>query len=172
MLLNNSISYADTINFGKTKKKPVGKRGYSMSERLLRHEINTKAVEYGINDIYTGKPLTSGAGLFSSSVEHIIAFDKRKSKSLPEGFNINGLGNFFPAGKHGNMSRGDKDFCEVIKDEPKVLMRLLDEMPKLEKFNSGMINGKQWRKDLNNTLAFILTGACSDIKTHELKFLA
>ena len=70
------------------------------------------------------------------------------------------------------MDRGDKDFREVINEDPEILTRLLDEMPKLEKFNSGTIDGKQWRKDLNDTVALVLKGACSDIKTHKLKFLA
>jgi len=172
MLLNNAISSANTINFGKNKKKKVGSRDYSSHERLLRHEINTKAVEYGFNDIYTGNPLTSSLWPCSSSVEHIIAYENRKFKSLPEGFDINGLANFFPVGKQKNMERADKSFKDVVIEDPKVLTRLLDEMPKLEKFNSGIINGKQWRKDLNNTLSIVLTGACSDIKTHKFKFLA
>ena len=172
MLLNNVISYTDTINFGKkNKKKSVGRRGYSMDERYLRHEINTKAVEYGINDIYTGVKLSSRSGPHQSSVEHIIAFDKKKTGRLPKNFNINGLENFFPVGKEGNMDRGDKDFREVVKEDPKVLTRLLDEMPKLEKYDSGIINGKQWRKDLTNTICTVLRGICSDIKTKEIKFL-
>lgn len=166
MLTANNLLNTNTVLFGKGKeKKNLGKRGYTAEEKLLRHEMNTAAMKLGWRDVYTGKKFTKGN---PPSAEHLIPFSLRKTLSLPEGFEINGLDNLFPVGRKGNNLREDERFAETVLKQPIILDRLLAEMTNYEKYNSPSINGKDWVKRLRNTILTELKGLCSDVATRKI----
>ena len=144
------------LSFGaKNRKKSPSKRNYTYEEKLLRHEINTAAIDNGWRDVYTGKRFTKTN---PPSVEHIIPFSDRNTKELPKDFQINGLDNLFPAGAKGNGLRGNENFSVTVSKQPEILIRLFTEMKKYASYKSSRINGEEWVKRLKETIARELSG--------------
>lgn len=148
MRLLNATYNVYSLSFG---KKRVGKRDYTETERRLRHEINQAAMNSADwLDVYTGRRFTKTN---PSSVEHIIPYIERNNPNLPPGFNINGLENFIPAGRLGNMARGHEFFTDLIVEQPIILQRLMIEMEKYRKYKSHLIDGESWVQGLKKTLS-------------------
>ncbi|MDD3013672.1 MAG: hypothetical protein PHC34_08230 [Candidatus Gastranaerophilales bacterium] len=87
---NNNVAFEK-----KNSKRNIGKRGYTKEEKDLRYEIKVAALRYRWKDVYTGRRFTKTN---PPTVEHLIPHSLRKVCTMGEGFQINGLGNLFPAG--------------------------------------------------------------------------
>lgn len=152
------------ISFEKARKNE-----YTTNQIKIMRDMKKAAIQYGWYDIYTGEKFSLEN---LPTIEHIFPCALKNNieiKALIEhGFQLNGLDNTFPVGSLGNSSRGNMTFKKVIIEKPIILTRLLNELPKYQKYKSELINGEVWVKKLYETLSIAIAGISSDIRTRKL----
>lgn len=145
-------------------------RNYTEHEKAVMKDIRRAAIRLQWKDIYTGN--TFAHNKYNPSIEHLIPYSSKDEPEVKEkiakGFKLNYLDNILPVSRLENCYRRSESIVDVIIKDPKVLIRLLDEMEKYKAYKSDLVDGQEWYNRLFKTVSDLLTGLCSDIKTRNL----